>query len=122
MDDNTIVAVITGIAGLVTIFFGRAYWSSFKKLIDGSQLEVERLRLKVEAMQVQIDSLERELMSAIKDRATLLARIESCNALADRLTAENARLAREVSHLENIVRQYRPVRGDGYQSNTPNEN
>lgn len=92
MDDNTITALIAGIAGLITIFFGRAYWASFRGLIDRNSSEVDRLRQRLEQMQNKMDQLETELHKVILERERLARTVEAYGYQVQTLITENEQL------------------------------
>lgn len=106
MDGNAITALIAGIAGLVTIFFGRAYWASFSGLINSNSAEVDRLRKRLEKLQEKLDKLEDILHQTIIERERLASRVDDYATKAQVLMIENERLKEENATLKDKLKLY----------------
>lgn len=95
-----IVGILTGVAGLVTIFFGKSFWRVFKDLVDDNQAEIMRLRQRLDDLQNKLDKMERSLTDALLEQSRLMAKVDDYSSQAQGLLFENKRLKTLVSDLQ----------------------
>lgn len=100
-----IAAILTGVAGLVTIFFGRSFWNIFKDLIDDNQTEIVRLRQRLDDLQKKLDTMEKQLTEALLEQSRLVAKLDEYAGQAQNLLFENSRLKTLVSDLQEELAQ-----------------
>jgi len=104
MDAAVIPAIITAIAGIVTIFFGRQYWSNYSGLIRGLQAEVARLQQTVDDLRTRLDQAEDTLHKQELENYDLGAQLDNYVSSAQYLSIESDRLRKNNRQLIETVR------------------
>lgn len=100
MSGELLGVILTGIAGLVTIFFGREYWRSYSGLISDLKAEVTRLQGVNRDLQSRMDKIENRLHQRELELSLAQATLDNYVAMSQGLTEENRQLRERVRSLE----------------------
>ena len=100
---EVVTALIVGLTGLVALFFGRAYWSSFSGLIEDQKKEVARLQDLVRKQRDRLDGIENRLHKKDLELLQVQTNLDNYVATSQNLTEENRRLRQRVKELEAVI-------------------
>jgi len=104
MDFGMVAAIVTAIAGLIGLFFGRRYWDMLQNMVSDQDREVRRLQHLTRSLRDRLDEVERNFY----DRGLEL---ERCLSAVDNFAASNQLLINEAQALrkEKVELQRRIV-------------
>lgn len=105
MSGEWIAAILTAIAGLLTIFFGREYWRSYSGLIDDLKAEVSRLQKLIRDERSRMDRIENRLHQRELELSQAQATLDNYVAISQNLTEENRQLRQRIRQLEQSTPQ-----------------
>lgn len=107
MSAEVITAIFAGVVGVVTIFFGRAYWHVFSGLIDDNKSDLKDLRDTVRKQRDRVDRLENKLHEKDLEIMQLEANLDNYVNSSQLLANENKNLRQQVAALEDENLQLR---------------
>lgn len=101
MDSAIIAAVLTGLAGLIGLFFGRHYWAMLNNLVTSQQREIERLQKLVRELRDRLDRLESDLYQKALELQETMGNLDNYIVSSQNLLLENQQLRTENERLKS---------------------
>jgi len=116
MGAGEIAAIFTGIAAIIAIFFGKAYWGKFGNLIDHSQDELDVVRvdlrqlrkqhkIELEELREKLDRLREDHTSVLLERERLINRVDDYANANQHLMFDREKLQEELKEFEKEIKR-----------------
>lgn len=100
MDAAITAAILTGLASLIGLFFGRRYWDMLNGLVTSQAKEIERLQTLTRDLRDRLDRLEEQLFERSLQLQETMSSLDNYIVSSQNLLIENQKLRTENAQLK----------------------
>jgi chromosome segregation ATPase len=119
MDPYMVGAFLTGLTGLIALFFGRQYWLMLSRMVDVQTGEITRLQDLVRRMRDTTDEIELKYYQKESELNHALSVLDNYVTSSQYLSIENQRLRFEKQALESEVSRLSNILNDALSGSDP---